>query len=135
MSSSKRHGFIVPLAILAVFILSSCTTDTPSTDHPLSQHEDDHQHHEDELLVLNPPANYESSLPAMGMSLIDITHMDGLGIQLYHLRIENGSHPFEARLAHRKRHPGVTVDVHHHFEGHAKESRQVLYQSARRQLE
>jgi hypothetical protein len=107
------------LAILAALFLANCTaTDAPGV-HKLSQHEDDVLHHEGELLIHNPPDGYEKTLPELGMSLIDITEMDGLDIKLYHIKIEDGAHPFEARLAHRKRHPNVTVDVHHHFEQHA----------------
>jgi len=106
------------LALIAILFLASCAA-TPPADHPLSQHEDDKHHHARELLVLNPPSGYEKTLPGMGLSVIDITEMEELDFKLYHLKIENGAHPFEARQAHRKRHPTTTVDVHHHFEHHA----------------
>ena len=112
--------------LLGAFILASCSADGV---HKLSQHEDDVHHHAGEILVLNPPADYTDTLPELGLSLIDINKMDGLGITLYHLKIENGAHPFDMRQAHKKRHPNVTVDVHHHFEQHARKKKKTIDKS------
>jgi len=109
---------------VSTVLLAGCTTEPSSIENPfpethrLSQHEDDFQHHDGELLVMNPPKDYEKTLPEMGLSLIDITHLDDLELKMYHLKIVNGTHPFEVRLAHKNRYPGVIVDVHHHFEQH-----------------
>lgn len=87
--------------------------------HELARHEDDHAHHDGEFLVLDPPPGYEASLPELGLSIIEIIHLDGMGVNLYHLKIDNGAHPFHTRLLHSKRHPEVISNVHHHFEQHA----------------
>jgi len=91
--------------------------------HELARHEDDTAHHDDELLVLDPPHDYLDSLDELGLSIIDVTHLDGMDLMLYHLRIEDGAHPFHARRAHLEKHPEVIADVHHHFEQHARRKR------------
>ena len=117
-------------AALVVLALSACAQNTPPTGktelpavHELARHEDDAAHHDDELLVLDPPADYLASLPELGLSIIDVTHLDGMDLMLYHLRIEDGKHPFHARQTHLDRHPEVIADVHHHFEQHATRKR------------
>lgn len=119
-----------PLAALAVLGLAACAQITPPPAkttippvHELARHEDDNAHHDDELLVLDPPADYLASLPELGLSIIEVTHLDGMDLMLYHLRIEDGKHPFHARQAHLDRHPEVIADVHHHFEQHATRKR------------
>ncbi|MGB0552593.1 MAG: S8 family serine peptidase [Alphaproteobacteria bacterium] len=58
-------------------------------------------------------------LPNLGLEVIDVTHLPGIGGQLYHLRIKDGAHPFHARDKHEKKFGDVVVDAHHHFEHHA----------------
>lgn len=122
-SLTAFRSFLLPM--VAVLILAGCTSGAPqkpSADRPplkdLVRHDDDHQHHDDELLVLDPPADYESRLPALGLSIIEIVDLPGIGSKLYRLRIEDGAHPFHARDAHLDEHPEVVADVHHHFEQH-----------------
>lgn len=93
---------------------------TPPPVHELHRHEDDKNHHDDEILVLDPPPGYEATLKELGLSIIDVTHLDGMDSKLYHLKIDSGAHPFHARHHHDEKHPEVIVDVHHHFERHAK---------------
>jgi len=119
-----------PLAPLAVLALAACAqvaappakTERPPV-HELARHVDDHAHHDDELLVLDLPHDYIESLPELGLSIIDVTHLDGMDLMLYHLRIVDDAHPFHARHAHLERHPEVIADVHHHFEQHATRKR------------
>ncbi|MBT3905644.1 MAG: S8 family serine peptidase [Rhodospirillaceae bacterium] len=99
--------------------------------HELARHEDDNVHHEGEFLVLDPPPDYESSLSELGLSIIDITHLDGMGSKLYHMKIDSGAHPFHARHLHEQRHPEVISDVHHHFEQHAAAKNRSHYVSRR----
>lgn len=123
-------GFIVLFALA----LTSCAQQPP-TEKPaqlpdvntLHRHEDDAEHHEGELLVLDPPADYLNHLDALGLSIIDVTHLDGIGSQLYHMKIENNAHPFHARHAHANKFPNVVSDVHHHFESHATKRRKSDY--------
>jgi hypothetical protein len=78
-----------------------------------------HPHDEEELLVLDPPADYLRHLPDLGLEVIDVTHVPGIGGQFYHLRIKDGAHPFHAGDTHEKKFGDVVVDGHHHFEHHA----------------
>ncbi len=58
--------FRYSLVGLLVFALAACVQTAPDPLPPvleLIKHEDDHQHHEDELLVLDPPADYLQDLP------------------------------------------------------------------------
>lgn len=89
---------------------SAATGESAEVPHPLD---------DDEILVLNPPADYLRHLPDMGLEVIDATDMHVLG-KLYHLRVTDGDHPHAARDEHRDKFPGVVVDAHHHFEHHAK---------------
>ncbi|MDP6172875.1 MAG: S8 family serine peptidase, partial [Rhodospirillales bacterium] len=77
---------------------------------------------------------YVADLHELGLSVIDITHLEGLGSKLYHLKIDDGAHPFHARHLHGKKYPGVAADIHHHFEQHArkrKKRRQKAHPSRR----
>ena len=65
---------------------------------------DEHNpHDEEELLVLDPPADYLRHLPDLGLEVIDVTHVPGIGGQFYHLRIKDGAHPFHAGDKHEKK--------------------------------
>ena len=114
-----RYSLLGLLAIALAACVQTAPEQLPPV-HELTKHEDDHQHHEDELLVLDPPADYLQDLPSLGLSVIDVTHLDGIGSHLYHLKIENGAHPFHARHQHGQKYPNVLVDVHHHFEQHQR---------------
>lgn len=115
-----------PGLLLAALIVSACAQ-TPAADktaglppvHHLIRHEDDMSHHDGEFLVLDPPPGYEEELEEMGMSVIEVSHLAGLGSTLYHLKIEDGTHPVHVRHLHEKKYPNVIADVHHHFEQHA----------------
>ncbi len=83
------------------------------------RHEDDLLHHEGEILVLDPPPNYVEKAKTLGLSVIEVTKMDGLGLHLYHMRIDTDHHPLHVREMHEALFPDVVVDVHHYFGGHA----------------
>lgn len=83
------------------------------------RHEDDLQHHEGEILVLNPPPSYLEKAKTLGMSVIEVTELPGLGLRLYHMRIDTEHHPLHVREMHEALFPDVVVDVHHHFGVHA----------------
>jgi len=116
-------------AFLGTYLTGCAQTDTSKQAEPLphidtlKRHHDDHEHYDDEILVLDPPKGYLESLPALGLSVAEVTHLDALNLDLYHLKIDNGAHPFHARHLHAKKHPDILVDVHHHFEQHAKRKR------------
>ena len=78
-----------------------------------------HEVHETELLVLDPPADYLRHLPDMSLEIIDIVELSSVGDKIYHLRILDGAHPFDAREEHAERFPDVLVDAHHHYGHHA----------------
>ena len=66
----------------------------------------------------DPPAVYLQHLPELGLEILDVTDLSGIGSKLYHLRILDGAHPFEARDKHETKFANVLVDAHHHFEHH-----------------
>ncbi len=105
---------ITVIALLA----TSCTTPVPHHE-TFRKHEDDHRHHEGEMLVLNPSAAYLSALPELGLEIRDVTDLKSMGVKLYHLEITDGRHPFHTRDHHEQRFPGIVADLHHHFEHHA----------------
>ncbi len=104
-------------AISALLLVLGGCAETPENQALTT--ETDHPHDEDELLVLDPPADYLRHLPDMGMEILDVTDLSSIGGKLYHLRIVDGAHPFHARGKHQERFPGVIVDAHHHYEHHA----------------
>ena len=107
----------VSLLLAVLLLTAACGTRPPGQE----VHSDaGHPHDDDELLVLDPPADYLRHLPDMGLEVLDVTHLAGMGSKLYHLRIIDGRHPHHARRAHGERFPQVVVDAHHHFEHHAK---------------
>lgn len=83
------------------------------------RHEDDLLHHEGEILVLDPPPSYVEKAKTLGLNLIEVTEMPGLGLRLYHMRIDTEHHPLHVREMHEAMFPDVVVDVHHHFGVHA----------------
>lgn len=105
--------FQLALISLLIALISGCG----STSH--EDAEAHHPHDEDELLVLDPPEDYLRHLPDLGLEVIDVTHLPGIGGKLYHLRIHDGAHPFDARDKHEAKFADVIVDAHHHFEHHA----------------
>ena len=82
------------LAVGFIFALNASCSSLPNKGG-----DETHPHDEDELLVLDPPADYLRHLPDLGLEVIDVTHLPGIGGNLYHLRIKDGAH--------------------HHFEHHA----------------
>ncbi len=96
----------------------------------LTRHHDDHAHHEGELLVLDPPPGYLAHLPQLGLSLIDVTHLAGLGSDLYHLKADEGAHAFHARHLHDTKFPHIAADIHHHFEQHAGRQRKSSFRKS-----
>jgi len=106
--------------IFAIFLLlpllSSCAV---APDEHKETHGSTHPLDEDELLVLDPPADYLRHLADMEMEVVDVTPLSSIGSTLYHLRITDGAHPFDGRETHKRRFPDVVVDVHHHYEHHA----------------
>lgn len=127
----SRSGHMRRVAAVITWgaILAGCAGLPPV--HELARHDDDHAHHAGELLVLDPPPGYVAGLPEMGLSVIDVIHLDAMGSNLYHLKIDDDAHPFHARHLHGKKHPDVVVDIHHHFEQHAARKRQTGYTSRR----
>ena len=97
----------------------------------LKQHEDDHEHHENEFLVLDPPPGYLTSIPSLGFSIVDVVRLDAMQSTLYHLKIDSGHHPFQVRHLHDKFHPNVIADVNHHFGLHARYRKLTDYFSRR----
>ena len=83
------------------------------------RHAEDLEHHDDDILVLNPPANYVENAKSLGLKLVEVTELSELGMKLYHMRIDTDHHPLHFREIHEARFPGVIVDVHHHFGMHA----------------
>lgn len=88
-------------------------------EEPATPAEAPHAMDEDEILVLDPPADYLRHLPDLGLEIVDVTHLPGIESKLYHLRIKDGAHPHHARDKHQRRFPDVVVDAHHHYEHHA----------------
>ena len=106
-------GFRALLAVFVVGLLAfEAGAQTPADEN------DPHPHHGEELLVLDPPADYLQHLPDLGLEILDVTDLPGIGSKLYHLRILDGAHPFEARDKHETKFANVLVDAHHHFEHH-----------------
>ncbi len=115
----RRAGLRLATAVFVVGgLLASCTS-VQNVDH-LVRHEDDHHHMGNEILVLDPPADYLAALPELGLEIREITELPAMGSKLYHMDIIDGRHPFHVREHHRTRFPGVVADVHHYFEHHAK---------------
>ena len=85
-------GFRALLAVVVLGLLAfEAGAQTPADEN------DPHPHHGEELLVLDPPADYLQHLPDLGLEILDVTDLPGIGSKLYHLRILDGAHPFEAR--------------------------------------
>ena len=104
-------GFCALIAVFVVGLLAfEAGAQTPADEN------DPHPHHGEELLVLDPPADYLQHLPDLGLEILDVTDLPGIGSKLYHLRILDGAHPFEARDKHETKFANVLVDAHHHFE-------------------
>ncbi len=88
-------GFPALLAVVVLGLLAfEAGAQTPADEN------DPHPHHSEELLVLDPPANYLQHLPDLGLEILDVTDLPGIGSKLHHLRILDGAHPFEARDKH-----------------------------------
>lgn len=106
--------------VFAVLLLSTLITGCSSApSKPATTAEALHPMDDDEILALDPPADYLRHLPDLGLEVIDVTELPGIGKKLYHLRIKDGAHPHVARDGHRRRFPDVVVDAHHHYEHHA----------------
>jgi hypothetical protein len=113
-----KNGLVA--GIFSVFLLSAMTSGCGLLPDKLAVlFEEAHPMDEDELLVLDPPADYLRHLPDMGLEVVDVTNLDGIGSKLYHLRIIDGKHPHHARDGHERRFPDVIVDAHHHYGRHA----------------
>jgi len=112
-----KYNFVKILTVLLLpFWVLSCSSTPPismpsETLHPVD---------EDEILVLDPPADYLHHLEDLGIEIVDVTKLFSVGDELYHLRIKDGAHPFEMREKHKNRFPDVVVDAHHHYEHHAR---------------
>jgi hypothetical protein len=117
----RRHGTL--LVVLLATVLAACAA--PVDHETFRRHEDDHHHADGELLVLNPPKEYLAELPAMGLTIHEVTELPALGSKLYHVRISDDRHPFVAREHHEQRFPDVKVDLHHHFTHHASPKKPV----------
>jgi subtilisin family serine protease len=115
-----RLGYLLSVLTLAGLISGcSLTAPAPTDTAPTDTADAPHPHDDDELLVLDPPADYVRHLPDLGLEVIDVTDLPGIGSKLYHLRILDGAHPHHARGKHDERFADVLVDVHHHFQHHA----------------
>jgi len=119
MRIQRYHLRFVPVLLLAAGLMGCgmMPAEGPATDEAAA--EAPHPHDDDEILVLDPPADYLRHLSDLGLEIIDINDLPGMGKNLYHLRIKDGAHPFDARDRHRGRFPDVVVDAHHHYEHHA----------------
>jgi len=118
---SKNVVHILSIFLVAA-LLASCTT---APTNPSLVTDAGHRLDGDELLVLDPPADYLRHLPDLGMEVLDVTDLPGIGSKLYHLRLTDGAHPHHGRDRHRQRFPGVIVDAHHHYEHHAAKKARV----------
>jgi hypothetical protein len=105
------------IAIFSV-LATGCTTPVPHHE-TFRKHHDDHLHHEGEMLVLNPSAEYLAALPELGLEVREIIDLESMQSKLYHLDITDDRHPFHTREHHEQRFPGIVADPHHHFEHHA----------------
>ena len=123
LDETDVKSILIPILAL---LLSACTAKLPVP--PLGgngylqehvRHADDLLHHDDEILVLDPPADYLETAKSLGLEIIDVTQLAGLGLPLYHMQIVTDHHPLHIRDLHETTFPGVVMDVHHHFGGHA----------------
>ena len=112
MSTLNVFRFLPVFFSLALVVSCSSAQMHPRLDgeHPIDS---------DELLVLDPPADYLIHVEGLGLEILDVTNLPGMGSKIYHLRILDDRHPLEAREHHKNRFPNVVVDAHHHYEHHA----------------
>ncbi len=115
----RNHGRVAGVLILAMIAVGCGSRPAEESGTTARAKETPHPHHESELLVLDPPLDYLRHLPDLGLEIIDVNELAGMGSKIYHLRIIDGAHPFNARGRHQERFPDVVVDAHHHFEHHA----------------
>lgn len=105
-----RSIYFSIFALLAPFVSGCALSPSEQSGHPID---------DNELLVLDPPADYLRHLPDLGIEVIDVTDLPGVGSKLYHMRVTDDAHPFDARDRHLGKFPDVIVDAHHHYEHHA----------------
>jgi len=79
----------------------------------------ENQFEEGELLVVDPPATFESGARQLGFTIIEKVSLGELAMNLYRLRIPTGSTTSQARQTLAGRFPGLTIDVNQHFEAQA----------------
>ena len=81
----------------------------------------ENQFEEGELLVVDPPATFESTAQQMGFTIIERVSLGELAMNLYRLRIPAGTTTLQARQTLAGRFPGLTIDVNQHFEAQGLE--------------
>lgn len=69
-----------------------------------------------ELLVLDPPAGFEDGARSLGFTIVEITNLATLRMNVYRVRIPSRSTVPEAKMLLGGRFPGAVIDVHHHFQ-------------------
>ena len=79
----------------------------------------ENQFEEGELLVVDPPATFESGARQLGFTVIERVSLGELAMNLFRLRIPDGSTTLQARQTLASRFPGLTIDVNQHFETQA----------------
>lgn len=86
----------------------------PDPTHPANQFEPG------ELVVLDPPKGFASAIGSMGFKVTESVRLDGLGMQIYRLKVPRGMSVPDARASILAQFPGVTVDANHQFDPSAK---------------
>ncbi len=79
----------------------------------------ENQFEEGELLVVDPPATFDSGARQLGFTIIERVSLGDLAMNLYRVRIPAGSTTLQARQTLAGRFPGLTIDVNQHFEAQA----------------
>ena len=77
------------------------------------------RYEEGEVLVTNPPVGFETAAVNLGFSVIERVQLRELALNVYRLRIPDGSNVPKALKLLVTRFPGLNVDASHHFEAQA----------------
>lgn len=82
--------------------------------HPVNQFEPG------ELVVINPPKNFVSSIASMGFKILEALRLEGFGLVLYRLEVPKGMTVPAARKIVAVLYPGAAVDANHRYEAQAR---------------
>jgi len=69
-----------------------------------------------ELLVVNPPRNFEEGASVLGFSVAERLNLVEMALVIYRMRIPQGMTVPQARSRLASKFPGLTTDANHHFE-------------------